>query len=279
MIDGQLPRLRQQFDSIVPAVADLRPAADSLWRTMQRPFAIDSASTVWFAMSPDGVSLAPLVGNGDAANTALVITAHPRIVVGAQPPAERKPLPSLTLAARPAGIHVPLEIEMPFDDLSRRATAPLSGEVAGKGITVGDINVWGFGDTVVVKVDVAGKISGALLLLGRIGYDPRRPVLISDLDTRSRARARCRASRRRSARRAFAMRSTRRLVMAGLRSASRSTGSRRSSARSSIASSRPGVMLSGAVTDVRIDRLYTKPRRSCLRVVFDARGARRRRDA
>jgi len=47
VVNGQVTRFRQQFDSIVPAVADLRPAADSLWRTLQRPFALDSASTIW----------------------------------------------------------------------------------------------------------------------------------------------------------------------------------------------------------------------------------------
>ena len=38
VIDGQMTQLRQQFDSIVPALADLRPVADSLWRMLQRPF-------------------------------------------------------------------------------------------------------------------------------------------------------------------------------------------------------------------------------------------------
>src|SRR5471032_2701580 len=118
-------------------------------------------------MSPDGASLAPLTGTGPA----IVLTAHPRVVVGSKPPTDVRPLPSLTLAGKSSGIHVPLEIEVPFDDLSKRATALLSGEVAGKGITVGDITVWGVGDTAVVKVNIVGRVSGSLYLLGRIGYD------------------------------------------------------------------------------------------------------------
>ena len=41
LIDGQLTRLEQQLDSIIPAVAELKPAADSMWRMMQQPFAMD----------------------------------------------------------------------------------------------------------------------------------------------------------------------------------------------------------------------------------------------
>src|SRR3954468_247071 len=55
MIDAQSARLRQQFDSIVPAMADLRPAADSLWRTLLHPIALDSTNTIWFTMAPDAV--------------------------------------------------------------------------------------------------------------------------------------------------------------------------------------------------------------------------------
>ena len=80
------------------------------------------------------------------------------------------------------GIHVPLDIEIPFDELGRRATALLSGEVAGKGMRVGQITAWGVGDTVVVKVGVEGRVSGSLYLLGTIGYDVQtRSVLISEL--------------------------------------------------------------------------------------------------
>lgn len=271
MIDGQLAHLRQQFDSIVPAAADLRPAADSLWRTLERPFAIDSASTVWFTMSPDGVSLAPVTGGGAAATTALVVTAHPRIVVGSAPPVERRPLPSLTLAGRNGGIHVPLEIELPFDDISRRATAALSGEVAGKGITVGDIKVWGVGDTAVVKVDVTGRMTGAFYLLGRVGYDATtRTLLINDLRYTLE-----------SANKMSSIKATlgAPLIRHALDSASGhgrlDIGEQLDRLKTELGTElnrelAPGVRLSGAVTDVRIDRLYAKPTAFVLRVILDA---------
>ena len=145
-------------------------------------FALDSASTVWFTMAPEAASLVALTGDGPAVHTGIVLTARPRVVIGARPPTDGRILPPLTLVGRSSGIHVPLEIEVPFDDLSKRATALLAGEVAGQGITVGDVLVWGVGDTAIVKVNVRGRISGALYLLGRVGYDvPSRSVSIGDL--------------------------------------------------------------------------------------------------
>ena len=270
LIDGQLAHLRQQFDSIVPAVADLKPAADSLWRTMQRPFALDSASTVWFTMSPDGASLAPLTGATGGVNTAIVITAHPRVVVGAKPPAQTRPLPTLTLAGPVSGIHVPLEIEVPFDDLSRRATAVLSGEVAGKGIRVGNIEVWGVGDTAVVKVGVEGRVSGSLFLLGRVGYDATtRSVVINDLRYTLAS-----SSKMSSIKATLGAIRIRHALDDATGHGRLAIGEQldRFKAQLGVQLNRdvaPGLALSGGVNDVRIDRLYTTPSAFVLRVIFD----------
>jgi hypothetical protein len=271
MIDGQSARIRQQFDSIVPALADLRPAADSLWRTLQRPIAIDSTNTVWFNMSPDRVSLAPLRGTGQTVNTALVITARPRITVGAAPTTVLKPLPALTLADGSGDIHVPLEIELPFEDLSKRATAALAGEVAGQGITVRGVNVWGVGDSAVVRVDLAGKISGAVFLLGRLGYDTAsRSVLINDLNYTIAS-----ANKMTSIKAALGAVRIRHALAAAAGHGKLAVGEQVDMLKTELGIElnrelAPGVVLSGYVKDARIDRLYSKPDAFVLRVVLDA---------
>jgi hypothetical protein len=270
IIDGQLASLKQEFDSIVPAMADLRPAADSMWRVMQRPFAIDSASTIWFTMAPDAVSLAPLNGTGGAVTTALVLTAHPRVTVGARPATETRPLPSLTLSTASSGIHVPLEIEVPFDDLSKRATALLAGEVAGKGITVNDIAVWGVGDSVVVKVDIKGRMSGAVYLMGRIGYDAAsRSILIGDLRYTIES-----DSKMSSIKATLGAPRIHRALDAATGHGRLAIGAQLDVVQQQLDAQlnrelAPGVSLSGAVHDVRIDRLYSTPTAFVLRVVFD----------
>jgi hypothetical protein len=271
ILDGQLSRLKQQFDSVVPAVADLRPAADSMWRAMLRPLAIDSASTVWFSMSPEAVSLAPLTGGGGAVGTAIALTAHPRVVVGARPSVDARVLPALTLAGKTTGIHIPLDIEIPFDELGRRATALLSGEVAGKGMRVGQITAWGVGDTVVVKVGVEGRVSGSLYLLGTIAYDVQtRSVLINEM------RYTLASSSKMSSIKATLGAPRIRKALAD------ATGNGRLAVGDQVERLKtqfgellnrpiaPGVVLAGGVTDVRIDRLFATPTAFVLRVVLDA---------
>ena len=271
MLDEQSSRIRQQFDSIIPAVADLRPVVDSLWRSLQHPIAMDSTSTIWFSLSPDRVSLAPLEGTGESVTTALVVSAHPRIIVGSAPPADVKPLPSLTLADAEGGIHVPLEIELPFSDLSQRATAALAGEVAGQGINVKEVNVWGVGDSAVVRVDLSGKITGAVFLLGRIGYDPTsRSVLISDLNYTIAS-----ATKMTSIKAALGAIRIRHALEAATGHGRYAVGEQVDMLKTELGIElnrelAPGVMMSGYVKDARIDRLYATSGAFVLRVVLDA---------
>jgi hypothetical protein len=270
LIDGQLAHLRQELDSIIPAIADLKPAADSMWRTMQRPFAIDSASTAWLVMSPEAVSLAPLTGSGTSINTAVVLRARPRVVVGAKPVADFKPLPSLTLATPASGIHVPIEIRVSFDDLSKRMTALLGGEIAGKGIRVGDISVWGVGDTAIVKVAIEGRMTGSLFLLGRVGYDATaRTVLINDLRYTIAS-----STKMTSIKATLGAIRIRHALDEATGHGRLAIGEQLDRVKAQFTTQlnrelAPGLVLSGGVTDVRIGGLYTTGNAFVVRVTFD----------
>jgi len=270
VVNGQVTKFRQQFDSIVPAVADLRPAADSLWRTLQRPFALDSASTVWLNMAPEGASLAPLVGGASAITTGILMTARPRVVVGAKPALATKALPSLTLAGASGGIHVPLDIELPFDALSQRATALLAGEIAGKGIAVRDVTVWGVNDTAVVKVRIEGRMSGSLYLVGSVSYDAAsRSVLIPNLRYTLES-----SSKMSSIKATLGAPRIHRALDQATGHGRLAVGEQLDRFKTQLGTElnrelAPGVTLAGAVTDVRIEHLYTTPTAFVLRVVFD----------
>lgn len=274
LVEGQLASLQRSVDSVIPAATDLRPAADSLWRIMATPVALDSAGSVWLAMSPEGASLAPLAGanGGNAVATSIQLTARPRIVVGAKPAADdARPLPSLTLAPRNAsGLHVPVQIEVPFDELSRHATEAMSGEAAGKGLRVDRVTVWGVGDTAVVKVELEGRVNGALYLLGRVAYDQAaRTVLLNDLrytlasrDAMSRVRATLGAGRIKKA------------VDDATGHGRLNVGDRLDALRDQLGAElnrtlAPGVSLSGSLRDFRIESFYTTSSAFVLRVTLD----------
>ena len=180
MAHAQLARVAQQVDSALPALADLRPVADSLWRTLQEPIPLDSAGSLWLVMSPEQVGLAPLEGRGLEMRTGVALVARPRIVSGARPSVSVRPLPSLALATHPAGLRVPVQVEVPFAEVGRRATELLAAETAREPLRVTRVDVSGTGDTAVVKLSLAGRMNGALHLIGRPRFDAGSRTLVVD---------------------------------------------------------------------------------------------------
>jgi hypothetical protein len=271
IIDGQSEKLRQQLDSALPALADLRPAADSLWRTMLQPLALDSSSTVWLSMTPQSITLARPLGRADALTTALVITARPHASIGSRPSAERRTLPALGLASVGAsGIHIPVDIELPFADLSTRVTQLLKGEVAGADLSIDDVKIWGVADTAVVRVAVHGTVSGDLYMLGRVQYDTAsRRVLITDLrytlasdNAMSRFKATLGSYR------------IKRALDQATGHGQLDVGTQLDSLRGQLSaqlnrSLAPGVSVAGSVTGIRIAGLATSGTAFVLRVVLD----------
>ena len=271
IVDGQLETLKQQLDSALPALADLRPSADSLWRTLLQPIALDSASTVWLSMLPENIALARPLGRADALTTALVITARPRASIGARPAGERRPLPALGLAPQASGIHIPVDIELPFAGLSAKVTQLMKGEVAGKDLTVDDVKIWGVGDTAVVRVAVHGTVSGDLYLLGRVQYDSAtRKVLISEPrytlasdNAMSRIKATLGSYR------------IKRALDQATSHGQLDVGMQLDSLRQQLSAQlnrplAPGVSVAGSVNDIRIAGLATSGTAFVLRVVVDA---------
>ncbi len=268
ILNGQLESVRRVIDSVIPAVVTVRPAADSLWRALQEPVPLDSG--IWLLMSPQAARLAPLSGSAGAVRTSVTLIAQPRVAVGSRPTPEVRPLPTLALADASPGIHVPIDIEIPFSDIEQRATAQLAGETAGKEARVEGVKVWSAGDTAVVQVDLSGKVVGSLYLVGRVAYDPdSRMLTIDDLrytlqsrNVMSRIRVTLGASRIKAA------------VDAATSGGRWNVGSLLDHARERLTkelnrSLAPGTRISGAITSVRVGALYTTPSSFVLRVVLD----------
>ena len=172
VVNAQLKKVRQQVDSAVPAVADLRPLADSLWRSFGAPIALDTLNTLWLVLAPQAVHVVPFEGDATSLRTALVLYARPTVVAGARPVVTPTPLPPLALGAAPTGFTVPVTIELPFEELDRRATELLKAETQGTGLAVNAVRVRAQGaDSVRIGLDVSGQLNGVLTLAARLGWD------------------------------------------------------------------------------------------------------------
>jgi hypothetical protein len=176
----QLGRAVQQVDSAFPALADLRLAADSLWRQMQAPLSVDSAGTLWLLMSPESVALAPIEGRGGAIRTGVTVVARPRIVAGPRPTLPVRPLPALALGRAGNGLRIPVQVEMPFAEIGRIAGEQLARETAGQPLRVTAVDVRGEADSALVRLTLAGRMNGDLTLVGRPRYDDAARTLVFD---------------------------------------------------------------------------------------------------
>ncbi len=183
LIDDQLTLFSAQADTAIPAAADFRPLADSLWRSFLEPTALDTLGTLWLLLDPEAVRVTPFVGSGLNITTTMVLYARPRVIAGAKPVVRSRPLPALALGQAPAEFSVPVTVELPFAELSRLATEVMVNETSKQSVRVDSVFVRGTGDTINVDLAVSGALRGRLGLVSRIRWDAAaRELRLDDLE-------------------------------------------------------------------------------------------------
>ncbi len=183
MIDKQLRDFSAQVDTALPTAADLRPLADSIWKSFLEPSPLDTLNTLWMVLDPEAIRVVPLTGVGPSFRTAIVVYARPRVIAGARPPNLSKPLPVLSLGENPGGFVVPVSVELPFEEVNRRATELLIAETANTSERVDSVHVQSTGDSIRIVLDVSGSLTGKLTLNSRLRWDPAaRELRLDDLE-------------------------------------------------------------------------------------------------
>lgn len=183
LLNRQLADFAAQADTTIPSVGDFKPLADSLWRSFLEPTALDSTGSLWLLLEPQGVRVTPFAGTGPSITTDIVLYALPRVISGAKPVVRNRALPVLALGEAVREYTVPFNVELPFADVARRATALLSAETATGGVHVDSVHVTGRGDTVMVDLDVSGSMRGRLNMVSRLRWDATtRELRLDDLD-------------------------------------------------------------------------------------------------
>jgi hypothetical protein len=270
IVDWQLGRAVQQVDSAFPALADLRRAADSMWREMQLPMPVDSAGTTWLLMSPESVALAPIEGRGTAIHSGVTLVARPRIVSGPRPAVTVRPLPPLALARHATGLRVPVQIELPFAEIGRQAAALLAAETAGQPLRVTSVEVVGAADSALVRLALQGRMNGALTLVGKPRYDEATRTLLFD-DLHYNVESRDRLTRLKATLGAPLIK---RAIDQATGGGKLALGPQLDAARFQLTqqmnrSLAPGVAVGGGVRSLRVTGLHTTPTSFVVRVLLE----------
>lgn len=183
LIDKQLSTFASEADSTIPIVADLRPLADSLWRSFLEPTPLDTLNSLWLLLEPEAVRVTPFVGTGQSITTTMVLYARPRVISGSKPSVRARALPVLALGDAPTMFRVPVQVELPFDDVARRTTALLKADPPSGGVRVDSVQVRARGDTALVDLQVSGTMRGRLSMVSRLRWDATaRELRLDDLD-------------------------------------------------------------------------------------------------
>ncbi len=167
-LESELPRLRERIRSTV----DLRARATEAWTRLAEPFELDPQT--FLVMHPEAVALTQPTIEGHFLRVGLSLRARPEVVIGARPAAESRPLPDAGDEVGPPGLelHVPVRIDhaavaRALSEHFRLETGGVRYPATGRRyVRPTHIELFGYGSTVVVRVEFTGYADGVLYLSG-----------------------------------------------------------------------------------------------------------------
>lgn len=192
VVEQQLGIAARIIDREVPAKTNFRPQAQQIWTALQTPYEL--APRTWLVLEPQSVSLSPISGANTIITTTLLLRAQTRVVVGDKPAFTLRPLPALSRATpSPAGIRIPFDLELPYEEASRLASRDYAGktyQVNGKPLKVESLRITpSTNGRVLVEAMIdyrAGRLRnyrGAVFLEGTPRFDAATStIVVPDLD-------------------------------------------------------------------------------------------------
>lgn len=166
----------------------LKTQVARVWDLAQKPILLDKNYNAWLSISPQEVRLYPLYAQKNRVRVSVGLNSYAEMVVGPQPALRPPvPLPGLKLAhgVNP-NFRVALNTDLFYRDI-RTIAQPLllNRELGsdGKSVRLTDLDIYGNGDRLMVKVATAGDLEGTFYLTCRPVFDPRTNVFsVEDVD-------------------------------------------------------------------------------------------------
>ena len=170
---------------VAPALEELRDGAARGWTALQTPRRL--APGLWLAARPEGLGIAPPLGQGRQLATVVGVALRP-VLSSREPPAQSpRPLPPLALFRPVAGgLRFDLALDMDLADLSAEVDRRLAGqtvEVRDVRLVVEGAALSVAGDRLALVADIGGEVPGRLDVRGRPALDAQTgEVGFEDLD-------------------------------------------------------------------------------------------------
>ena len=188
LLKNQLGDLAKMIDRTIREQVVLKKYAEQAWKELQKPILADSAYNAWLYFAPKEFILSPLRADKDRLSIRGALLTDINTKLGDGPSVRETPLPGLTIKDDiPSGFKIDLLAEIDFKEATRQARLAFkdsSFEVSSKrGITVNDIEVFGRGGDVYIKVQMSGALKAIIYLKGKPAFDrDQQEIYFQDLD-------------------------------------------------------------------------------------------------
>lgn len=278
VVERELAKIASTIDRQTPRLTNIRPRAETIWRSLQEP--VEIAPRTWLLIEPQAVALTPPGGNGNALTTTLHLRTLTRVAVGDRPAVTPRSLAPLSNAPKIADpkMRVPLDLQLPWPEATRLAMQHYAGrtlQINGRPLTVRALDIAPLPQGRVrihADIDYRGgtlrNYEGPVVLEGTARFDAATSrIVIPDLDYSLESR------------RGFLARLAERAVHNDVRSRLRETvhldlGKRLADARTNITKAlhrplAPGVRLQGTVRSIGVNDLIVHPDALYLRLIAE----------
>lgn len=159
-------------DRKINELLPLKSEIAKVWNLAGKPVLLDRNFGAWLQVTPEEVALRPLYARDNRVRLNVGIGALAELVVGPEPAARPpRPLPDLKLTEKyDDSFRIALNTDLFYRDLRASLTPLVVGREFnsdGKGIVVKDMDLYGKGDKLVVRVETRGSLEGVFLLTGK----------------------------------------------------------------------------------------------------------------
>lgn len=182
IVDGLTEPVQRKLSELVGQKLNekfpLRAEVAKIWNLAQKPILLDKNYNAWLKLIPREVMLYPFSARSNRVSLNVGLKAYAEVVVGPQPPAGTPlPLPNLKMInGVDHTFRVALNTDLFYKDILAIATPRLLGRELGsdgKSFILKELDLYGNGDRLIVKLSAIGTFEGTIYLVGKPVFDPR----------------------------------------------------------------------------------------------------------
>jgi hypothetical protein len=199
IVDGITNPLQRSLSELISNKLNekfaLKSQVAKVWNAAHKPVLVDKGYNAWLRITPQELLLYPLYAQNNQLKLSVGLKSYTEVVVGPEPQARAAaPLPNLKLVTgMDNSFRIALNTELFYKDVLTIASPLLLNKelgTDGKSVILKDLDLYGNGDRLMVKVETAGSVEGVFYLTCKPVFDTRTNVFsVQDLEFEMQSRS------------------------------------------------------------------------------------------